>query len=150
MPVDSEFRMRAGALRDLITADLAAGLRPCMVTATLGTTSTTSVDPVPAIADLCEEYKLWLHIDAAYAGSAALAPEFRWAFAGVDRADSLVMNPHKWLNVPMDCSVFYTARPEILRRRLLPGARVPDVRRRPARREPDGLRRSRSGVASAP
>ena len=116
VPVDAEFRMRPDALEALIEADLAAGLLPCCVTATVGTTSTTSVDPVPAIADICTRHKLWLHVDAAYAGSAALAPEFRWAFAGCDRADSMVMNPHKWLQVPMDCSVFYTSRPEVLRR----------------------------------
>jgi aromatic-L-amino-acid decarboxylase len=116
VPVDVEFRMRPEALADVIAADLAAGLRPCCVTATVGTTSTTSVDPVPAIADICARHGLWLHVDAAYAGSAALAPEFRWAFAGCERADSLVMNPHKWLQVPMDCSVFYTSRPEVLRR----------------------------------
>jgi aromatic-L-amino-acid decarboxylase len=116
VPVDAEFRMRPEALVGLIERDLAAGLRPCAVTATVGTTSTTSVDPVPAIADICAQYRLWLHVDAAYAGSAALAPEFRWAFEGCERADSMVTNPHKWLQVPMDCSVFYTSRPEVLRR----------------------------------
>jgi aromatic-L-amino-acid decarboxylase len=93
-----------------------AGRRPCCVTATVGTTSTTSVDPVPAIADIAERYRMWLHVDAAYAGSAALAPEFRAHFAGCERADSFVTNPHKWLLTPMDCSVFYTRRPEVLRR----------------------------------
>lgn len=116
VPVDREFRMRPEVLQELIATDLAAGLRPCCVTATVGTTSTTSVDPVPAIADICARHRLWLHVDAAYAGSAALAPEFRWAFAGCERADSMVMNPHKWLQVPMDCGVFYTSRPEVLRR----------------------------------
>lgn len=116
VPVDREFRMRPEALQELIDTDLGAGLRPCCVTATVGTTSTTSVDPVPAIADICARHRLWLHVDAAYAGSAALAPEFRWAFEGCERADSMVMNPHKWLQVPMDCSVFYTSRPEVLRR----------------------------------
>jgi aromatic-L-amino-acid decarboxylase len=116
VPVDDEFRMRPEALRELIQRDLAAGLRPCCVTATVGTTSTTSVDPVPAIADLCRQHNIWLHVDAAYAGSAALAPEFRWAFEGCGRADSFVTNPHKWLATPMDCSVFYTARPDVLRR----------------------------------
>ncbi len=114
--VDDEYRMRPDALRDAIEADLAAGLRPCCVTATVGTTSTTSVDPVPAIADLCEKNGVWLHVDAAYAGSAALLPERRWAFDGCDRADSYVTNPHKWLLTPMDCSVFYTRHPEVLRR----------------------------------
>jgi aromatic-L-amino-acid decarboxylase len=116
VPVDSEFRMRPDALRDLIARDRAAGLRPCLVTATVGTTSTTSVDPVPAIADIAEENQLWLHIDAAYAGSAAVAPEFRWALAGCERAQSFVTNPHKWLLTAVDCSVLYTSRPDILRR----------------------------------
>ena len=116
VPVDAEFRMRPEALEELIERDLGAGLRPCCVTATVGTTSTTSVDPVPAIGEICRRHKLWLHVDAAYAGSAALLPEFRWAFEGCDQADSFVTNPHKWLLVPMDCSVFYTRRPEVLRR----------------------------------
>jgi aromatic-L-amino-acid decarboxylase len=115
VPVDAEFRMRPEALDSLIEADLAAGLKPCCVAATVGTTSTTSVDPVPAIAEICERRKLWLHIDAAYAGSAAVAPEFRWALQGCERADSFVTNPHKALLVPMDCSAFYTRRPEVLR-----------------------------------
>ena len=114
--VDDEYRMDVAALRAAIDADLAAGLRPCCVSATVGTTSTTSVDPVPAIADVCERHGLWLHVDSAYAGSAAIVPELRWAFEGCDRADSLVTNPHKWLMTPMDCSIFYTRRPEILRR----------------------------------
>jgi aromatic-L-amino-acid decarboxylase len=114
--VDEEFRMRPDALQSAIEADLVAGQRPCCVTATVGTTSTTSVDPVPAIAGLCEQYGLWLHVDAAYAGSAALVPELRWAFEGCERADSFVTNPHKWLLTPMDCSVFYTRRPDVLRR----------------------------------
>ncbi len=116
VPVDTEFRMRPEALEELIARDLAAGLRPCCVTATVGTTSTTSVDPVPAIAEICRRHKIWLHVDAAYAGAAALLPEFRWAFEGCDQADSFVTNPHKWLLVPMDCSIFYTRRPEVLRR----------------------------------
>jgi aromatic-L-amino-acid decarboxylase len=116
VPVDTEFRMRPDALEELIERDLAAGLKPCCVTATVGTTSTTSVDPVPAIADICELHGLWLHVDAAYAGSASIVPEFRWAFEGCERADSFVTNPHKWLMTPMDCSIFYTRRPEILRR----------------------------------
>ena len=116
VPVDDRFRMRVDVLRDLIERDRAAGLRPCCVSATVGTTVTTSVDPVPAIADLCEQHGIWLHVDAAYAGSAAVAEEFRWVFTGCERADSMVTNPHKWLFTPMDCSVFYTRRPEILRR----------------------------------
>jgi aromatic-L-amino-acid decarboxylase len=115
IPVDAEFRMRPDALEAAIERDLADGLRPCCVCATVGTTSTTSVDPVPEIADICERRGIWLHVDAAYAGSIMVAPEFRWAFAGCDRADSLVTNPHKWFMTPVDCSVFYTRRPEVLR-----------------------------------
>jgi aromatic-L-amino-acid decarboxylase len=113
--VDAEFRMRPDALAEAIERDLAAGLRPCCVCATVGTTSTTSVDPVPQIAGICARRGIWLHVDAAYAGSIMLAPEFRWAFDGCERADSLVTNPHKWLLTPVDCSVFYTRRPDVLR-----------------------------------
>ena len=103
IPVDDEYRLRADAL-DLTDA--------CAVVATVGTTSSTSVDPVPAIADACEREGVWLHVDAAYAGSAAICPEFRWAFEGVERADSLVVNPHKWMLVPIGCSALWTRRPE--------------------------------------
>jgi aromatic-L-amino-acid decarboxylase len=116
IPVDVHFRMRTDALAEAIERDLAAGKRPFCVVATVGTTSTTSVDPVPAIADLAEKHGLWLHVDAAYGGGAAIVPEFRHIFAGVERAHSLVVNAHKWLFTPMDLSVFYTRRPDILRR----------------------------------
>ena len=106
VPVDSGFRMRA----DAVDLDGAAAL-----VATVGTTSTTSVDPVPALAEACERAGVWLHVDAAYAGSAAICPEFRWALAGCERADSLVVNPHKWLFTPIDCSCLWTRRPEALR-----------------------------------
>jgi aromatic-L-amino-acid decarboxylase len=86
------------------------------VVATVGTTGTTSIDPVPAIADICTREGLWLHVDGAYGGTAAVVPEFRSLLAGVDRADSLVVNPHKWLFTPIDCSVLYTRRPDVLRR----------------------------------
>ena len=102
VPVDLEFRLRPHAL-DLTDA--------CCVVATVGTTSTTSVDPVPAIVDACAEAGVWIHVDAAYAGSAMVCPEHRWAFEGVERADSLVVNPHKWLMTPMDCSLLWTSRP---------------------------------------
>jgi aromatic-L-amino-acid decarboxylase len=105
-PVDDEFRLRPDAL-DL---DGAAA-----VVATVGTTSTTSVDPVPEVADAAGRAGVWLHVDAAYAGSAAVCPEFRWALEGVERADSLVVNPHKWLFTPVDCSALWTRRPEDLR-----------------------------------
>ncbi|MGA2136386.1 MAG: pyridoxal-dependent decarboxylase [Bryobacteraceae bacterium] len=116
IPVDAEFRMRPDALAAAIDADRAAGLRPFCVVATVGTTSTTSIDPVPAIADIAERHKLWLHVDAAYAGSAAIVPEFRCILNGAERADSLVTNPHKWFFTPFDLSVFYTRRQDILRR----------------------------------
>jgi aromatic-L-amino-acid decarboxylase len=103
VPSDDEFRMRSDELRDL--GDVAA------VVATVGTTATTSVDPVPAIADACAETGTWLHVDAAYAGTAMVCPEHRWAFAGVDRADSVVVNAHKWMLTPMDCSLLWTSRP---------------------------------------
>jgi aromatic-L-amino-acid decarboxylase len=114
--VDAEFRMRADRLREAIERDLHSGIQPCAVVATVGTTSTTSIDPVRAIAELCEQYGIWLHVDAAYAGNAALLPEMRWLVDGCDRADSLVFNPHKWLFVPIDCSVLYCRKPDILHR----------------------------------
>jgi aromatic-L-amino-acid decarboxylase len=105
-PCDDEFRMRADALE---LDDVAA------VVATVGTTSTTSVDPVPAVADACERSGAWLHVDAAYAGSAMICPELRWAFEGVARGDSVVVNAHKWMFTPMDCSLFWSRRPDDLR-----------------------------------
>jgi len=113
--VDEEFRLRSQDLEAAIKEDLKAGWKPFCVVATVGTTSTTSVDPVLEIADICERYKLWLHVDAAYAGAAAILPEKRWALAGCERADSIVVNPHKWLFVPIDCSAFYCRHPSILR-----------------------------------
>jgi aromatic-L-amino-acid decarboxylase len=100
--VDDDYRMRADFPLDDATA----------VVATVGTTGTTSVDPVPALAARCEEAGVWLHVDAAYAGAAAVCPELRWCLAGCDRADSIVVNPHKWLFTPMDCSALWTRRPE--------------------------------------
>ena len=106
IPVDDGFRLRPDALSDQIEGAVA-------VVATVGTTSTTSVDPVPEIADLCERAGAWLHVDAAYAGSAAVCEEFRWALAGCERADSIVVNPHKWLFTPIDCSCLWTRRPDV-------------------------------------
>src|ERR1039457_1669487 len=116
IPVDAEFRMRPEELAAAVEADIAAGLRPFCVVATVGTTSTTSIDPVPAIADIAARHGLWLHVDAAYAGSAAIGTEFRHILNGAERADSLVANPHKWFFTPFDLSAFYTRRPDILRR----------------------------------
>ncbi|HST52569.1 MAG TPA: pyridoxal-dependent decarboxylase [Pyrinomonadaceae bacterium] len=116
VPADSEFRMDALALAHLIEEDRRAGALPFCVVATVGTTSTTSVDPVSAIADVCERENLWLHVDAAYAGSAAIVPELRRWFLGCERADSLVTNPHKWLFTPFDLSALYSRRLDVLRR----------------------------------
>lgn len=116
IPCDGEFRMRPDALEAQLAADLAAGHKPMCVVATIGTTSTTSRDPVEAIAPVARKYAAWLHVDAAYAGVAAIVPELRWILDGVAVADSLVVNPHKWLFVPMDLSALYIRDTEILRR----------------------------------
>jgi aromatic-L-amino-acid decarboxylase len=112
---DEALRMRDDLLAEAIAADLAAGVRPIAVVASVGTTSTTSVDPVPAIAALCRRHGLWLHVDAAYGGAAGLVDSHRHLLDGCDQADSLVFNPHKWLFTPVDCSLLYTSRPEVLR-----------------------------------
>lgn len=119
---DADFRLDPSELGDL--GGTAA------VVATVGTTATTSVDPVPAIADACERDGAWLHVDAAYAGSAMVCVEHRWAFSGVERADSLVVNAHKWMLTPMDCSLLWTRRPQDLRQAfsLIPEyLRTPDA-----------------------
>ncbi|HEX8142391.1 MAG TPA: pyridoxal-dependent decarboxylase [Pyrinomonadaceae bacterium] len=116
IPCDSQFRMEPGALALAVEEDKANGVLPFCVVATVGTTSTTSIDPVPAIAAVCEEHRLWLHVDAAYAGSAAVVPEMRAVLEGAERADSLVTNPHKWLFTPFDLSVLYSRRMDTLRR----------------------------------
>ncbi|MDX1644258.1 MAG: pyridoxal-dependent decarboxylase [Thermoanaerobaculia bacterium] len=102
---DEAFRLSVQALEVAIESDLEAGRRPLAVVATAGTTSTTSVDPLAAVADVCRRHSLWLHVDAAYAGNAAICPEHRPRFAGWEAADSIVVNPHKWLFTPLDCSV---------------------------------------------
>jgi aromatic-L-amino-acid decarboxylase len=112
---DDEFRMSTAALRDAIARDRDAGVTPLAVVATLGTTSTTSIDPIDEIADLCQHESIWLHADGAYAGVAAIIPEMQPRFAGWQRADSIVVNPHKWLFVPVDLSACYTRRMDVLR-----------------------------------
>lgn len=116
IPTDAEFRMDVEALRRAIEEDRRSGALPFCVVATIGTTSTTSIDAVDEIADICEREKLWLHVDAAYAGSAAIVPELQHIMRGAERADSIVTNPHKWLFTPFDLSVLYCRRMDILRR----------------------------------
>jgi aromatic-L-amino-acid/L-tryptophan decarboxylase len=123
IPVDGDFRMEANALRDAIERDLADGVRPIAVVATIGTTSTTSVDPIERIAEICEAHGIWLHVDAAYAGVTAMIPGQRVTFAGWERADSVVVNPHKWLFVPFDLSALYCRHMDVLRAAF---ALVPD------------------------
>jgi aromatic-L-amino-acid/L-tryptophan decarboxylase len=115
IPSDAAFGMRADLLAEAVAADVAAGARPLAVVATVGTTSTTSIDPILEIADVCERHGMWLHVDAAYGGSAAVVPEMRYVLDGCERADSVVVNPHKWLFTPVDCSLLYTARPADLK-----------------------------------
>jgi aromatic-L-amino-acid decarboxylase len=112
---NASFRMDVASLRDAIMEDLREGLLPLAVIATLGTTSTASVDPIEEISALCREYRLWLHVDAAYGGAMALLPEGRHLMGGVAAADSIIVNPHKWLFVPLDFSALYVRRPELLR-----------------------------------
>jgi aromatic-L-amino-acid decarboxylase len=115
VPTDDAFRMDVGALERAVATDRAAGRLPIAVVATAGTTSTTSVDPIPAIAALARREGMWLHVDAAYAGSAAVCPEYRALLAGWELADSIVTNPHKWLFTPVDCSLLYVRDAEQLR-----------------------------------
>ena len=112
--VDETFAMRPDALEETIRADIAAGKRPSAVVATTGTTASTALDPVGAIADVAARHNCWLHVDAAMAGSAMILPECRWMWDGIERADSLVLNPHKWLGAVFDCSLYYVRDPEHL------------------------------------
>ena len=111
---DRDFALRPELLERAMEEDTAAGIRPACVIASVGTTSSTAIDPVPAIAELCGRLGVWLHVDAAYAGSAAIVPELRWIFEGVGRADSVVLNPHKWLLTNFDCTAYYLRDPAAL------------------------------------
>lgn len=111
---DEEYAMRADALEEAIRSDLERGLVPCAVVATTGTTTTTALDPVGAIANVARRHGLWLHVDAALAGSAMVLPECRWMWEGIESADSLVLNPHKWLGAAFDCSLYYVRDPQHL------------------------------------
>ncbi|HEX2250211.1 MAG TPA: aminotransferase class I/II-fold pyridoxal phosphate-dependent enzyme, partial [Gemmatimonadales bacterium] len=116
IPVDARYAMDVAALERAILQDLASGCVPACVVATVGTTSSTAVDPLEAIVEVCRRYGIWLHVDAAYAGTAAIAPEFRHLFAGMEQADSLVFNPHKWMLVNFDCSAYFVRDLEALLR----------------------------------
>jgi aromatic-L-amino-acid/L-tryptophan decarboxylase len=114
VPVDESFALRPDELRRLIETDRAAGAKPCAIVATTGTTATTALDPIATIAEVAREYGLWLHVDAAMAGSAMILPECRWMWAGIEGADSLVLNAHKWLGAAFDCSLYYMRDPQHL------------------------------------
>lgn len=114
VPVDERFSMRADALAQMVQSDIAGGLLPCAVVATTGSTATTACDPLAAIAKVAQEHRLWMHVDAALAGSAMILPECRVLWDGVEGADSLVINPHKWLGASFDCSTYFVRDPEHL------------------------------------
>lgn len=112
---DEVLRLRVDALEQAIRRDQEAGCLPTAVVATVGTTSTTTIDPVDAIGTVCRREGLWLHVDAAYAGSAAVCPEYRELMRGIETADSIVVNPHKWMFTPVDCSLLYVRDPQLLK-----------------------------------
>jgi aromatic-L-amino-acid decarboxylase len=114
IPTDDAYALRADALADAIAADRAAGLLPCAVVATTGTTATTALDAVAAVAAIAQREEIWLHVDAAMAGSAMILPECRWMWEGIEGADSIVLNAHKWLGAAFDCSLYYVRDPQHL------------------------------------
>jgi aromatic-L-amino-acid decarboxylase len=114
IPVDDRFAMRLDALDEAIAADLARGLRPCAIVGTTGTTTTTAVDPIAGLSARARAHGMWLHVDAAMAGSAMILPELRWMWQGIEAADSIVVNVHKWLGVAFDCSIYFVRDPEHL------------------------------------
>lgn len=114
--VDADFAMRPGALEDAIIADSRAGFTPCAIVAAVGGTATVSIDPISEIAGIARRHGLWLHVDAAMAGNAMILPELRWMWDGIESADSVVINAHKWLGVPFDCSLYFVRdEPHLLR-----------------------------------
>lgn len=112
--VDEMMRMDPGSLEKLIVSDLASGMVPAAVVSTIGTTGTMAVDPLKEIAEICTRYDLWLHVDAAFAGTALLLPEYRWMMEGIEQADSFVFNPHKWMFTNFDCSVYFVSNVDLL------------------------------------
>jgi aromatic-L-amino-acid decarboxylase len=116
IPVDENFAMQPHQLKEAIERDLKAGFKPLFVLGAMGTTGTTAVDPLDKIGEIAEEYDLWFHVDAAYSGAALICPEMRWMSKGMEIADSMVFNPHKWLFVNFDCSLYYVKDPKSLTR----------------------------------
>jgi aromatic-L-amino-acid decarboxylase len=114
VPPDERYAMRADALEEAIAQDVTAGRLPCAIVATTGTTTTTAIDPIDRLAAIASRHSLWLHVDAAMAGSAMVLPECRWMWDGIEGADSIVINPHKWLGAAFDCSIYYVRQPEQL------------------------------------
>ena len=114
LPVKNDFSMDTSKLREAIEADKGKGYKPCCVIATLGTTGTTAIDPLRAIGEICAENNIWLHVDAAMAGTALILPEFQWMLDGREHIDSLVFNPHKWMFTGFDCSAYFVRNPEYL------------------------------------
>jgi aromatic-L-amino-acid decarboxylase len=114
VPHDAAYAMRPDAVQRMIAADLANGMKPCAIIATTGATATTALDPIEPIAAIAREFAVWLHVDAAMAGSAMILPECRWMWAGVEGADSIVVNAHKWLGAAFDCSLYYVRDPQHL------------------------------------
>ena len=111
---DKDYAMRSDALAAAVREDIAAGKKPCAIVATTGSTVSTALDPVDAIAGVAGAHGMWLHVDAAMAGSAMILPECRWMWRGIESADSLVINPHKWLGAVFDCSLYYVRDPDLL------------------------------------
>jgi len=107
LEVDANYAMRASALQQCIEADIKAGLTPCFLAATVGTTSSNAIDPIPQLGEIAQKYNIWLHVDAAMSGTAALCPELRWIHQGLEQADSYCFNPHKWMMTNFDCTCFY-------------------------------------------
>ncbi|WP_243294182.1 pyridoxal phosphate-dependent decarboxylase family protein [Geothrix mesophila] len=114
IPTDENHAIRLDLLQAAIEKDVEIGLRPCALVGAVGTTATTALDPLPALADLAEKHGMWLHVDAAMAGTAMVLPECRWMWEGIERADSLVFNPHKWMGVGFDLSAYYVRDPQHL------------------------------------
>lgn len=112
--VDSEFKMQADQLAEKIKKDIDEGNKPVCVVATMGTTSTTAIDPLREIGEVCKKYDVWLHVDAAYAGTALILPEYRWMLEGIENVDSFVFNPHKWMFTNFDCSAYFVKDKEAL------------------------------------